>query len=238
MFGKGTCSPCLRLLRERESGIPRQARDDGRKLEETWPESVAGGSADPERTFARPPNANGARNCFRASLSPAGARSIWRLPFRLGGGQVPSSVPRPRHRCPFCEASRLPIVALARFDRSFAATFPVVQKDRQSSTAPLHRRPAPFLAIQGRLRSHPPGAEPWRWPKPKLEPLPPLRVPGGRIRTAASPVLPASSRFGRGRFRRVAVRTAPQQPFRLPFSPHSKPVFPRSEDRVRSDGAP
>lgn len=37
--------------------------------------------------------------------------------------------------------ARLPIVALARFDRSFAATFPVVQKDRQSSIAPLHRRP-------------------------------------------------------------------------------------------------
>ena len=66
----------------------------------------------------------------------------------------------------------------------FAATFPVVQKDRQSSIAPLHRRPIPFLASRDRLRSHPPGAKHWRWPKPKLEPAPPLRVPGGRIRTA------------------------------------------------------
>lgn len=165
------------------------------------------------------------------------SRSIWRLPFRLGGGQGPSRVPHRVHCCPLCEASRLPIVALARFDRSFAATFPVVQKDRQSSIAPLHRRPIPFLASRDRLRSHRPGADRWFEPKPK--PNTRTAAPYSRAKDQDRFSTAVRSRLN---LAEATSRVSPCGRLRScpcdPFSPHSKPVFPRSEDRVRSVGAP
>lgn len=86
-------------------------------------------------------NANEARTCVRAPLSPAGsafdlatAIPVGRWPSAIECPAVPALLPVPR-------VFPAPAEPLARFDRLFAATFPVVQKDRQSSIASLYRRP-------------------------------------------------------------------------------------------------
>jgi len=205
----------------------------GGNRRERQPESVACGAADdPARTCARYTNANGARNRFRAPLSPAGARSIWRLPFRLGGGQVPSSVPHPRHCCPFREASRLRSSRL-RVSTGFRRNLSggpkgpaIIDRIALPASDPFSCEPGPAAITS-------PGGGtlvPDRSPKPLL------RIPERRIRTA----FPLSFRV---------VRTWPKPcpsfrfraAFKLPLrltSPCLQPVFPRSEDRVRSAGAP
>ena len=148
---------------------------------------IQGARFDRPRTNHRPlQNANGARNCFRAPLSPAGARSIWRLPFRLGGSEPPSHVPLHRHCCPLCATSWLPLATLARLERGFRRNLSGGPKgpaiiDRTASPASV-----PFSCEPGPAAIASPGGGtlvPDRSPKPLL------RIPERRIRTAFPPAL-------------------------------------------------
>ena len=133
----------------------------GGRWRERQPESVACGAADdPARTFARsktqmgPGIASGPHSRLLARVRFGDCHSGWEVAKCLRVSRIPgiaaSSARLPGSDRPACA-----------FRPAFAATFPAVQKDRQSSIASLYRRPIPFLASRDRLRSHRPGAERW-----------------------------------------------------------------------------
>lgn len=127
--------------------------------------------------------------CWR-SIDWAIAIPVGRWPNAFECRAVPASLPLVR-------VFLAPSVPLARSDRLFAATFPAVLKNRQSSIAPLHRRPSPSVQAASLARRPPcwsgqaaiasPGGGALVWSQgrnPRSAPL--LRIPERRIRTASS----------------------------------------------------
>ena len=240
---KSAVAPCLTrgpatlagagAAAHRESGISRQARDDKRKLEQRSPNS--GGAVRPTTNKPSP----APKRKWGPELLPGPTLACWRA-FDLA-----TAVPVGRKRTAFaCSAPPALLPAL----RNFLATA------RHACAFRTGLSPQPFRWSKrtGNHRSHrftgvrslflragsgcdriARGRNVGSGPKSKAAAPYSRAKDQDRFSTCPS----ASFEPGRSPARRLTQGPLSSCPCD-PFSPHSKPVFPRSEDRVRSVGAP